>query len=71
MDGKGRVGEDGWQRVEQCKSQRGTSPNFFFTGFPNSWNEEALRKMFGKFGKVFSIYVARNKKPGRGLDLGL
>ena len=39
-----------WETVEIRRRRRDKITNFFFTRFPESWDEEALVKMFRRYG---------------------
>ncbi|GJU54016.1 nucleotide-binding alpha-beta plait domain-containing protein [Tanacetum coccineum] len=40
---------------------KGKSTTFFFTGFPESWNEKNLWEMFKKYGTVVDLYLAHRR----------
>nr|GFA84517.1 nucleotide-binding alpha-beta plait domain-containing protein [Tanacetum cinerariifolium] len=46
---------------------RDKATSFFFTNFPDSWDNGALWKMFSRYGKVVDVYVAfkRTKRDTR------
>ncbi|KAJ9542727.1 hypothetical protein OSB04_029233 [Centaurea solstitialis] len=66
-----RSREDDWQTVERKKAKKDTRRiyNFFFTRFPDCWNEEALFNMFLRYGKATNLFLAK-KRTKRGTRFG-
>ncbi|KAJ9549100.1 hypothetical protein OSB04_021643, partial [Centaurea solstitialis] len=58
-----------WQKVERRRRSRRSSSNFFFTGFPDSWDVVALGKLFMRYGRVTSLYLAK-KRTSKGTKFG-
>ncbi|GJW01331.1 nucleotide-binding alpha-beta plait domain-containing protein [Tanacetum coccineum] len=60
--------QDGKRRLTDFnKVMRDKETFFFFTNFPDSWDNGALWKMFSRYGKVVDVYVAfkRTKRDTR------
>ncbi|GJZ31004.1 RNA-directed DNA polymerase, eukaryota [Tanacetum coccineum] len=54
-----------WKRVSRCKKkvtkQKDITISYFFTNFPNGWNDTMLWKTFAKYGRIIDVYGAKNK----------
>ncbi|GJU10289.1 nucleotide-binding alpha-beta plait domain-containing protein [Tanacetum coccineum] len=50
----------GWN-TDFVRAMKGKATTFFFTRFPNSWNEKALWEMFSRFGSVVDVYITSKR----------
>lgn len=60
---KGQEGE--WQRVEgRRRNQKDSIASFFFTHFPENYNERSMWGVFQRWGRVVDIFMPskRNKE---------
>ncbi|GJW60603.1 RNA-directed DNA polymerase, eukaryota [Tanacetum coccineum] len=66
--------ENGWKRVsrreKKVTEQKDITISYFFTNFPNGWNDTLLWKTFAKYRRIIDVYVAK-KKTVNGKEFGL